>query len=650
MTSKQVQKAHKAANKQPRLSRAEQAKKDRAEQERIRKEMDKERATAKARLQREKKKEKEAMVKVEKKRKRLPLVTVRPSQDTIARFVRKSAVKAEAEIKAEVKPKPILDPIVEDEPNEHLDAKPDKDAKPVNVQEVSDTKPKEEWKPIEDKKPEDDFDFSDEDENNGPWLQTDSLQTWMDDCFDESRLLGTTSRSTNMLNIREQAMTAVATRPPTSLAYREIDIDEAMGFNKPPQDIGELYSGVRADEIERRVIGRGPDEASDEDAEPYNEIRRHEELNAERINMSGPPLRCDSTSRRSGFMCSLAKAAGRQRRAHLLTIKERAAKMAGPNTECAENLDSILEDDLDDEMLRVIDTTVARHSPEKDEPKQETKEEPTERDRKRALDREPSSPKRHDRKRVRISVPIDEELGKVEKNQEPVFRHRIWGERSLSSTSTSSRKSARMSTPIERDLGIAPPGSEAGPHITPPPPVCKRFIPPMSTQAILFNPEDYFPTSSQELRELDEDISYEPSLPPLRSGKVPSPAAALILSSEPMAPPPIPPKTPSSPPNPPRRFFTSSGSNERMALALHRSRRDAAMEELWRKDRRRAPAPLKTPKVLKVATPTPNAKWKAQLKVEGGSQADKENSHPAASQETEYGGDWIDEAALDLVF
>lgn len=88
MTSKQVRKAYKAANHTPRLSRAEQLKKDKADQERIRKELDKDRATAKARLAREKKKEKELAQREDKKRKRLPLVDVRPSQDTIARFVR----------------------------------------------------------------------------------------------------------------------------------------------------------------------------------------------------------------------------------------------------------------------------------------------------------------------------------------------------------------------------------------------------------------------------------------------------------------------------------------------------------------------------------------------------------------------------------
>ncbi|KAG5942357.1 hypothetical protein E4U59_001160 [Claviceps monticola] len=88
MTSKQAQKAYKDATRGPPISRAEQRERDRAEQERIRKEFEKEKATAKARLARERKKEKENAEREKKKKKGMPLVSVRPSQDTIARFVR----------------------------------------------------------------------------------------------------------------------------------------------------------------------------------------------------------------------------------------------------------------------------------------------------------------------------------------------------------------------------------------------------------------------------------------------------------------------------------------------------------------------------------------------------------------------------------
>ncbi|KAK0703976.1 hypothetical protein B0T26DRAFT_658398, partial [Lasiosphaeria miniovina] len=88
MTSKQAQKLHKLATRQPRLSKAEQRRFERDEQERIRNEFDKEKQASKARVARDKKKAKEQQAVEHKRKNGLPLVDVRPSQDTIARFVR----------------------------------------------------------------------------------------------------------------------------------------------------------------------------------------------------------------------------------------------------------------------------------------------------------------------------------------------------------------------------------------------------------------------------------------------------------------------------------------------------------------------------------------------------------------------------------
>ncbi|KAI1161893.1 hypothetical protein F5B18DRAFT_626176 [Nemania serpens] len=88
MTTKQVKKAYQKANKQPKISKAEQRRRELFEQDRIRKEFEKEKSQARARAARDKKKEKEERQRAEKKKKGLPLVDVHPSQDTIARFVR----------------------------------------------------------------------------------------------------------------------------------------------------------------------------------------------------------------------------------------------------------------------------------------------------------------------------------------------------------------------------------------------------------------------------------------------------------------------------------------------------------------------------------------------------------------------------------
>lgn len=89
MTSKQVQKAFRERTKVPKLSRAEQRRLELAEQERIRKELEHERSLARQRAARERKRLKEEQAKEEKRKKGLPLVPVRPSQDLIAKFVRK---------------------------------------------------------------------------------------------------------------------------------------------------------------------------------------------------------------------------------------------------------------------------------------------------------------------------------------------------------------------------------------------------------------------------------------------------------------------------------------------------------------------------------------------------------------------------------
>ncbi|KAF6833277.1 hypothetical protein CPLU01_05628 [Colletotrichum plurivorum] len=88
MTSKQAQKLYKKANKAPRMSKAEQRKWEKERQEEIRKELEKERAAVKARAARERKKAKDEEARENRRRAGQPLIDCRPSQDTIARFVR----------------------------------------------------------------------------------------------------------------------------------------------------------------------------------------------------------------------------------------------------------------------------------------------------------------------------------------------------------------------------------------------------------------------------------------------------------------------------------------------------------------------------------------------------------------------------------
>lgn len=95
MTTKQARKAYQTKNKGPKLSKAEQRRRDLFEQDRIRKEFEKEKNQARAKAARDKKKEKEEKERAERKKKGLPLVDVHPSQDTIAWFVRGDRRKQE---------------------------------------------------------------------------------------------------------------------------------------------------------------------------------------------------------------------------------------------------------------------------------------------------------------------------------------------------------------------------------------------------------------------------------------------------------------------------------------------------------------------------------------------------------------------------
>lgn len=124
-----------------------------------------------------------------------------------------------------------------------------------------------------------------------------------------------------------------------------------------------------------------------------------------------------------------------------------------------------------------------------------------------------------------------------------------------------------------------------------------RQEPPMSTQTILYNLDDFFPSSSQQARELEEDLDNDDLMPSAALNLAPIAEdeeeefedAGLEKSPEQPRLPVLNP-APDSPPPPPRRFFTSSGSHERMCLALQRSRRTAALEQIQQRERSRIQA------------------------------------------------------------
>ncbi|KJZ76862.1 hypothetical protein HIM_03739 [Hirsutella minnesotensis 3608] len=450
MTSRQVRKAYQAANRMPTMSRTERIRQERADQERIRKELDKERAAARAKAARDKKRERETREREEKRRLGLPLANVRPSQDTIAKFVR----------------------------------------------------------------------------GNGSGNKRDAAGR----------------------RVEKDEQSPVVTTPL---------VDEPVPVPIPPQPA--------MDEL---------DLALEEDEELFSAAALVVEASAQQPRVSGPTR-------------------------HAL-----------------DEIDLLPDDDeidLNDlEQLQPI-----KKAPKTSEP------EPAKRD------------------------------------------------ASLPALRTSAASQKRPVTPYELDLGLRQaqdegksppkhfsPEGKAAPlqrPRTPSPAFAHQSIP-SGTQAILFHCDDFFPSSSQQERELQEELKTETKP---RPSPAPPRAAATPARHHPAAP---------TPPTAiPKRFFTPSGDQERLSLAMQRSRRTAALQEIQQNNRlcpaTRSPAQLSTPhgtvRPLRPLAAPPPPRKPEPLKTAGPGppkammqhpDRGKENEPPPppASQESEYGGDWVDEIALEL--
>lgn len=558
MTSKQVRKAYKSANKGPKLTRAEIWKQEKAEQERIRKEFEKEKAAAKAKILREKKKEKELAEKAEKRKKGLPLVNVRPSQETISWFVRGNGSAKKRDAKG-------------------------KDARNDTIEE-----------------------------------EAEPPETTVADTIDEE---------------------------PQQPAKRVRTLESIQEDEQDTPDVG-------AEAM-----------TDDEMRQPSPSPRREDmqEVEEELMEDRGGALIANNSQ-------------------HLLENPPRADDMLDMDDE----LDADFEEDLALELLEDLEAAAEKgcdqNSPDKDETTHESA---------------PGMKVTTSDQDTSAGIPL------ANRYEENLGLHR------LNPPSVNFIKPALPNRP-ER-----PPAS---PSPSPP-----RQAPPMSTQAILFNFDDFFPSSSQQARELEEDDDIIPSAP--------APLPAIVEEEEevleeepekPADPDPLPSLGPlSDSPSPPaRRFFTSSGSHEQMSLALHRSRRTAALEKIQQRERARVqagmvaraeaesskttrppqsaktvPKPQKTfeknaggykPRPPQIQAPplqekknpphyTTNERHNAPMttrrfdqppkEVQRAEQTksptpknNKENQKPppqpsfgpSASQES-YGGDWVDEIALELM-
>ncbi|EEU39051.1 uncharacterized protein NECHADRAFT_94417 [Fusarium vanettenii 77-13-4] len=396
MTSKQVRKAYKSANKGPKLTRAEIWKQEKAEQERIRKEFEKEKAAAKAKILREKKKEKELAEKAEKRKKGLPLVNVRPSQETISWFVRGNGSAK----KRDAKGKDVRNDTIEEE----------------------------------------------------------------------------------------------AEPPETTIADT---IDE-----EPQQPAKRVRTLESIQEDEQDTPDVGAEAMTDDEMRRPSSSPRHDMLDMD------------------------------------------------------DELDADFEEDLALELLEDLEAAAEKGCDQNSPDKDETTHESAPGMKVATSDQDASAG-------IPLANRYEEDLGLHRPNP----------------------PSVNFIKPALPNRLERPPAS---PSPSPP-----RQAPPMSTQAILFNFDDFFPSSSQQARELEEDDDIIPSAPPPLSAIVEEEEEALDEEPEkPADPDPLPSLGPlSDSPSPPlRRFFTSSGSHEQMSLALHRSRRTEALEKIQQRERARVQA------------------------------------------------------------
>ncbi|KAL7802083.1 hypothetical protein V8C44DRAFT_310992 [Trichoderma aethiopicum] len=479
MTSKQVRKAYREANRVPRVSKAELRRQERAEQERIRRELEKEKAASKAKALREKKRAKEQAEREEKKKKGLPLVNVRPSQDTIARFVRGNGSGSKRDFQGrDASWAPVL-PIAEEEEGE------------------------EEEDPLPSPK----------------------------------RFCETKHELEQIIEEPEEDDGEIVTE------HTEEGKDKAAV--KEESEVAALEPLTRLDTAHEGAL-------IEPDTVPHDEAVTEEDF------LDGFEVMSDDEISKLSFNAAIAKPK---------VDDTDDCPPAWPDATASEEGKSV----LDEVNLQQPDSSVSVKNPE------------------------PIAPHQFD------LISDDEEdlelemlaLDVVLTSQQLLPKKPM--EKPLSQIS---QKSVRSASDHEKDRELAANLEEMSPPkpqacLMPPPPLpvpqgrshaspvaMRPQAPPLSTQQILYNMDDFFPTSSQQAAELEEEETTFISQH-TKPGSVPAPEVPSPVKKNS----PLPVEATSSSPGTPKPFFTASGTNERVAVALLHSRRTAEREE---EERRRA--------------------------------------------------------------
>lgn len=749
MTSKQVKKAYKEANKKPRISKAEQRRLDLAEQERIRKEFEKEKQAARAKAARERKKEKELAQKEARRRNGKPLVDVRPSQDTISRFVRGNGTgKKRDGTGMEVAERSAPLAAVAEETETHTEH--ETDAEGIDLVKAE--------KPVSENN-------GDRDDGHVQKPSSSHIIPRNSQSSSQRPLHNQSSRASSQQRKHSQRLSQDRhshpnTRGRDSRRASQVSLNQQIDDNTRPH-FGD-YSGqavaasfdpvpsfhqqnsseelpVESDEVQDRVAIVDPPAIPLSADDPFHDHASKPIPPSGKSSRGDPALSCQSQSRCSsqaqrpfkrcesfrfdsdylvddesllqldsildGNSISIENASPHDNLLPLARLDVDHKREETQPTVQKDDSQSSLDFDMLENMNTVFDEMTACQLPAM--LLQTTKDNDTESE----LDNQPRScleDQTHNGVGASDSFGYDDlddgtllcldKLDTKSTNEKPRSGREP---KKLKAPTTERNRKGEQSTSYARDLGLVP---------NKPPP---RTYVPLSTQAILSDLNDFFPSPSQQARELDDlpasNPLNTPCPPPVRSEEP--------LTSEADARP---------LPQLQKRFFTSSGSNELFSLALQRSRRTAALENIQRKDRHRheaglqaqarkqavareqvvqgrthqksepekrkyvpAPAaPQSRPKAPTLTPPvtcrTPSTTTRVYLlnpaqstnlsttrrAIETTAKApqlgwdidmdNKENlAHklrtddrkpqdaPSASQETEYGGDWIDDAWAD---
>ncbi|CAH0036439.1 unnamed protein product [Clonostachys solani] len=725
MTSKQVKKAHKAATRQPKLSRAEQRRLELAEQERIRKEFEKERTATRARAARERKKQKELADKEAKRKNGLPLVAPRPSQETLSRFmwgngsglkrdgrgatvapppmaaVREESAQPdedsmEPDEEVAIQKEPAMDERDEDGADVHIEEpeqahSPDA-ASPIPNAGAAQSEELPGLQAIEEPIQPTSFHVDEPDDLGAPRLSSHAQPEpppEVDGGKEDSQTTGSEVREPAPKNSPQQTTPGPSISighlksPPVAPGEEEALKSAASGgsFILESSDMIDDESLLELTEcFERRPVSEGQKTTA---TGPQNAAIPNPEINIpDNLSDNLPDGIPDE------FSGDLA--------------------VLGAITQLFHDMD----DDSDYGMIG--DEVIESHGRPLEEVVLPLPELHDDKTKPEAISEDQVSPLPQRSQRRRLERKVSSFFGS-ELDDELLLQLELPGEVIVSQPCQPVDEPPQHESPLKQDHNIGGTGRRS----TPSSPLAPRQRPPPSTQAILLNLDEYLPSSTQLALELDEDdieedfpaveateqVEQHPPIP----RQDPPPASRQGVQPTMAAP-----QSAGPPVRPQKRFFSSSGSNESLHLALHLSRRTAAREGIRRNNQRRIEAGLlqdqgrtisqpprhqhKRPKIPSFATnyqvehdpPVQNATRTARTMVDEvprpsppnptkgrpsvgnehsstksavaikRNDTNKENIPPErvtddllgsdlpASQETEYGGAWMDDIGLDL--